>query len=289
MIAGIIRWSARNVVLVGIATVFVTLLGLYAVQKVPLDAIPDLSDVQVIVYTEYPGQAPQVVEDQVTYPLTTAMLTVPRARTVRGFSFFGVSFVYVIFDDGTDIYWARSRVMESLSAAAGDLPAGVSPELGPDATGVGWVYQYILRGTQHSLAELRTLQDWYVRFGLSKAQGVAEVASVGGFVKQYSVVVDPRRLQVLGISLSKITDVIRDSNMDVGGRTVELSEREYMVRGRGYITGIEDIETIVVKNDAGVPVLLKDVARVELAPDERRGLSEVNGDGEVVSGIVLQR
>ena len=289
MIAGIIRWSARNVVLVGIATVFVTLLGLYSVQKVPLDAIPDLSDVQVIVYTEYPGQAPQVVEDQVTYPLTTAMLTVPRARTVRGFSFFGVSFVYVIFDDGTDIYWARSRVMESLSAAAGDLPAGVTPELGPDATGVGWVYQYILRGTQHSLAELRTLQDWYVRFGLSKAQGVAEVASVGGFVKQYSVVVDPRRLQVLGIPLSKITDVIRDSNMDVGGRTLELSEREYMVRGRGYITGIEDIETIVVKNDAGVPVLIKDVARIELAPDERRGLSEVNGDGEVVSGIVLQR
>ncbi|ODR99191.1 cation transporter [Methyloceanibacter methanicus] len=289
MIAGIIRWSARNVVLVGIATVFVTLLGLYAVQKVPLDAIPDLSDVQVIVYTEYPGQAPQVVEDQVTYPLATAMLTVPKARTVRGFSFFGVSFVYVIFDDGTDIYWARSRVMESLSAAAGDVPAGVTPELGPDATGVGWVYQYVLRSAQHSLAELRTLQDWYVRFGLSKAQGVAEVASVGGFVKQYSVIVDPRRLQSLGIPLSKITDVIRESNMDVGGRTLELSEREYMVRGRGYISGIEDIESIVVKNDAGVPVLLKDVARVALAPDERRGLSEVNGDGEVVSGIVLQR
>ena len=289
MIASIIRWSARNVVLVGIATVFVTLLGLYAVQKVPLDAIPDLSDVQVIVYTEYPGQAPQVVEDQVTYPLATAMLTVPKARTVRGFSFFGVSFVYVIFDDGTDIYWARSRVMESLSAAAGDVPAGVTPELGPDATGVGWVYQYVLRGAQYSLAELRTLQDWYVRFGLSKARGVAEVASVGGYVKQYSVIVDPRRLQSLGIPLSKVTDVIRESNMDVGGRTLELSEREYMVRGRGYISSIEDIESIVVKNDGGVPVLLKDVARVTLAPDERRGLSEVNGDGEVVSGIVLQR
>ena len=289
MIASIIRWSARNVVLVGIATVFVTLLGLYAVQKVPLDAIPDLSDVQVIVYTEYPGQAPQVVEDQVTYPLATAMLTVPKARTVRGFSFFGVSFVYVIFDDGTDIYWARSRVMESLSAAAGDVPAGVAPELGPDATGVGWVYQYVLRGAPHSLAELRTLQDWYVRFGLSKARGVAEVASVGGYVKQYSVIVDPRRLQSLGIPLSKVTDVIRESNMDVGGRTLELSEREYMVRGRGYISSIEDIESIVVKNDGGVPVLLKDVARVTLAPDERRGLSEVNGDGEVVSGIVLQR
>ena len=289
MIARIIRWSARNVVLVAIATAIVTLVGLYAVQKVPLDAIPDLSDVQVIVYTEYPGQAPQVVEDQVTYPLTTAMLTVPKARTVRGFSFFGVSFVYVIFDDGTDIYWARSRVMESLSAAAGDLPSGVTPELGPDATGVGWVYQYILRGKQKSLAELRTLQDWYVRYGLSKAHGVAEVASVGGFVKQYSVIVDPRRLQALGIPLSQVTDVIRESNMDVGGRTLELSEREYMVRGRGYFSSVEDIENVVVKKDGGVPVLLKDVARVELVPDERRGLSELNGEGEVVSGIALQR
>lgn len=289
MIASIIRWSARNVVLVGIATVFVTLIGLYAVQKVPLDAIPDLSDVQVIVYTEYPGQAPQVVEDQVTYPLTTAMLTVPKARTVRGFSFFGVSFVYVIFDDGTDVYWARSRVMESLSAAVGDLPADVTPELGPDATGVGWVYQYILKAKDQSLAELRTLQDWYVRYGLSQAPGVAEVASVGGFVKQYSVVVDPRRLQSLGIALSKVTSAVRDSNMDVGGRTLELSEREYMVRGRGYIESLDDIESIVLKNDTGVPVLLKDVARVELVPDERRGLSEVNGNGEAVSGIVLQR
>lgn len=289
MIAGIIRWSARNVVLVSLATLFVTLLGLYAVQKVPLDAIPDLSDVQVIVYTEYPGQAPQVVEDQVTYPLTTAMLTVPKARTVRGFSFFGVSFVYVIFDDGTDVYWARSRVMESLSAAAGDLPADVTPELGPDATGVGWVYQYVLKGGDQSLADLRTLQDWYVRYGLSQASGVAEVASVGGFVKQYSVVVDPRRLQALGIPLSKVTSAIRDSNTDVGGRTLELSEREYMVRGRGYITSLQDIESIVLKNDEGVPVLVKDVARVELVPDERRGLSEVNGNGEAVSGIVLQR
>jgi Cu(I)/Ag(I) efflux system membrane protein CusA/SilA len=289
MIARVIRWSARNVVLVGIAVVFLALAGIYAVKNVPLDAIPDLSDVQVIVYTEYPGQAPQVVEDQVTYPLTTAMLTVPKAHVVRGFSFFGVSFVYVIFDDGTDIYWARSRVLEYLSAAAKDLPGGVTPELGPDATGVGWVYQYVLRGAQHSLAELRTLQDWYVRFGLSKAQGVAEVASVGGFVKQYSVVVDPRRLQALGIPLSKIKDVIRESNMDVGGRTLELSEREYMVRGRGYISGLQDLEDIVVKSEGGVPVLLKDVARVELVPDERRGLAELNGEGEVASGIVVQR
>jgi len=289
MIAGIIRWSARNLFLVGLATVFITAAGIYAVSKVPLDAIPDLSDVQVIVYTEYSGQAPQVVEDQVTYPLTTAMLTVPKARVVRGFSFFGVSFVYVIFDDGTDIYWARSRVLEYLSAAAKDLPAGITPELGPDATGVGWVYQYVLRSAQMNLAELRTIQDWYVRFGLSKAQGVAEVASVGGFVKQYSVIVDPRRLQALGIPLAKIKEVIRDSNMDVGGRTVELSEHEYMVRGRGYITSLDDLEQIVVKSEGGVPVLLKDVARVELAPDERRGITELNGEGEVVSGIALQR
>ena len=289
MIASLIRWSARNVFLVGLVTVFVTLAGIYAVSKVPLDAIPDLSDVQVIVYTEFPGQAPQVVEDQVTYPLTTAMLTVPRSKVVRGFSFFGVSFVYVIFEDGTDIYWARSRVLEYLSSAAQRLPAGVTPTLGPDATGVGWVYQYVVRGAQKNLAELRTIQDWYVRFGLAKAEGVAEIASVGGFVKQYSVVVDPRRLQALGIPLSHISDVIRASNMDVGGRTVEVSETEYALRGRGYIKSPQDLEQIVVKNDGGVPVLLKDVARIELVPDERRGITEMNGEGEVVSGIALQR
>ena len=289
MIAAIIRWSARNVFLVGLATLFVTVAGIYAVSRVPLDAIPDLSDVQVIVYTEFPGQAPQVVEDQVTYPLTTAMLTVPKARVVRGFSFFGVSFVYVIFEDGTDIYWARSRVLEYLSSAAQRLPQGVTPSLGPDATGVGWVYQYVVRGTQRSLAELRTIQDWYVRFGLSNAPGVAEVASVGGFVKQYSVVIDPRRLQALNIPLSRIRDVIRGSNMDVGGRTVEMSETEFAVRGRGYIKSLSDLEQIVVKNEGGVPVLLKDVARVELTSDERRGIAEMNGEGEAVSGIVLQR
>ena len=207
-------------------------------SRVPLDAIPDLSDVQVIVYTEYPGQAPQVVEDQVTYPLTTAMLSVPKSRVVRGFSFFGVSFVYVIFEDGTDLYWARSRVLEYLSSAARRLPAGVAPSLGPDATGVGWVYQYVVRGAQKSLAELRTIQDWYVRYGIAKAEGVAEVASVGGFVKQYSVVIDPRRLQALGIPLAKIRDAIRTSNIDVGGRTVELAETEFAVRGRGYIKSL---------------------------------------------------
>jgi Cu(I)/Ag(I) efflux system membrane protein CusA/SilA len=289
MIAALIRWSARNVFLVGLATIFVTLAGIYAVTRVPLDAIPDLSDVQVIVYTEYPGQAPQVVEDQVTYPLTTAMLSVPKSRVVRGFSFFGVSFVYVIFEDGTDLYWARSRVLEYLSSAARRLPAGVAPSLGPDATGVGWVYQYVVRGAQKSLAELRTIQDWYVRYGIAKSEGVAEVASVGGFVKQYSVVIDPRRLQSLGIPLAKIREALRTSNMDVGGRTVELAETEFAVRGRGYIKSLYDLEQIVVKNDRGVPVLLKDVARIELAPDERRGITEMNGEGEVVSGIALQR
>ncbi len=289
MIAAVIRWSARNVFLVGIATIFVTLAGIYAVSRVPLDAIPDLSDVQVIVYTEYPGQAPQVVEDQVTYPLTTAMLSVPKSRVVRGFSFFGVSFVYVIFEDGTDLYWARSRVLEYLNSAARRLPPGVTPSLGPDATGVGWVYQYVVRGSQKSLAELRSLQDWSIRFGLAKSEGVAEIASVGGFVKQYSVVIDPRRLQALNIPIARIRDVIRDSNMDVGGRTVEISETEFAVRGRGYIRGLSDLEQIVVKNDGGVPVLLKDVARVELTPDERRGITEMDGEGEVVSGIALQR
>ncbi len=289
MIARLIAWSARNLMLVFIVTAFAVVAGLWAVRTLPLDAIPDLSDTQVIVYTEYPGQAPQVVEDQVTYPLTTSMLTVPRSKVVRGFSFFGVSFVYVIFEDGTDIYWARSRVLEYLNAAAKRIPAGVTPTLGPDASGVGWVYQYAILGQNKSLAALRSLQDWEVRFGLSKAEGVAEVASVGGFVKQYNVVVDPGRLRALGIPLAKIRDVIRGSNMDVGGRTLELSEHEFMVRGRGYLKGIDDIERIVVKVDGGTPVLLKDVARVELAGDERRGIAELNGEGEVVSGIALQR
>jgi Cu(I)/Ag(I) efflux system membrane protein CusA/SilA len=289
MIERLIAASARNIMLVMIATVFAVAAGLYAIFHLPLDAIPDLSDTQVIVYTEYSGQAPQVVEDQVTYPLTTAMLTVPKSRVVRGFSYFGVSFVYVIFEDGTDIYWARSRVLEYLNAAARRLPNGVTPTLGPDATGVGWVYQYALLAKDRSLAELRSLQDWYVRYGLSKAEGVAEVASVGGFVKQYNVVIDPQRLRSFGIPLSKVRDAIRSSNMDVGGRTVELSEFEFVVRGRGYLKGIPDLQKIVLKNEGGTPVLMQDVARVELGPDERRGLTELNGEGEVASGIVLQR
>ena len=289
MISALIRWSARNVFLVGIVTVFITLAGIYAVSRVPLDAIPDLSDVQVIIYTEYPGQAPQVVEDQVTYPLTTAMLSVPKSKIVRGFSFFGVSFVYVIFEDSTDLYWARSRVLEYLNSAARRLPSGVSPSLGPDATGVGWVYQYVVHGNQKSLAELRSLQDWYIRYGVAKAEGVAEVASVGGFVKQYSVVIDPRRLQSLGIPLARIRETLRTSNLDVGGRTVELAETEFAVRGRGYIKSLSDLEQVVIKSDRGVPVLLRDVARIELTPDERRGITEVNGEGEAVTGIILQR
>jgi Cu(I)/Ag(I) efflux system membrane protein CusA/SilA len=289
MIARLIGWSARNLVLVLIGTVFVVAAGLYSVRTLPLDAIPDLSDVQTIVYTEYPGQAPQVVEDQVTYPLTTAMLTVPKSKVVRGFSFFGVSFVYVIFEDGTDPYWARSRVLEYLSAAGKRLPTGVTPTLGPDATGVGWVYQYAIVAKQQTLAELRSLQDWVVRFGASRAEGVAEVAGVGGFVKQYNVVVDPNRLRAQGIPLSRLREAIRSSNADVGGRTVELSEFEFMVRGRGYLKSVADIENIVLKTEAGTPLRVRDIARVELGPDERRGITELNGEGEVAGGIILQR
>ena len=289
MLAAIIRWSSRSVLLVLMATVFAAAAGIYAVSRTPLDAIPDLSDPQVIVYTEYPGQAPQVVEDQITYPLTTALLAVPRSQVVRGFSFFGVSFVYVVFEDGTDIYWARSRVLEYLNFAQKRLPAGVTPSLGPDATGVGWVFEYAVLGAKQTLAELRALQDWFVRYQLTKAEGVAEVASVGGFVKQYQVIVDPTKLRAFGIPLSKVTEAIRASNMDVGGRVVEMSEREYMVRGRGYLKGIPDLEQIVLKTERGTPVRIRDVARVELGPDERRGLTELDGEGEVVSGIVLQR
>jgi len=289
MLNRIIEWSVRNVFLVLLGTAFIIAAGLYAVYKTPLDAIPDLSDVQVIIYTEYPGQAPQVVEDQVTYPLTTAMLSVPRSKVVRGFSFFGASFVYVIFEDGTDIYWARSRVLEYLNFAAGRMPRGVAPSLGPDATGVGWVYQYAVIGAKRSLAELRTLQDWFIRYQLTKAQGVAEVASVGGFVQQYQVTVNPRKLQAYGIPLLKIAQVIRMSNTDVGGRVVEMAETEYMVRGRGYLRGASDLEQLVLKAEGGIPVLLKDVARVELGPDERRGITELNGEGEVVAGIAMAR
>ncbi|MEO7559360.1 MAG: efflux RND transporter permease subunit [Nitrosospira sp.] len=289
MLGRIIEWSARNVFLVLLATALVIGVGVYAVIRTPLDAIPDLSDVQVIIYTEYPGQAPQVVEDQVTYPLSTAMLAVPKSRVVRGLSVFGASFIYVIFEDNTDIYWARSRVLEYLNFAAGRMPRGVTPTLGPDATGVGWVYQYVVIAAQHTLAELRTIQDWFVRYQLTKAQGVAEVASVGGFVKTYQVTVEPRKLQAYDIPLGQVAAVIRASNRDVGGRVIEMAETEYVVRGRGYLRGIADIENLVLKAQAGTPVLIRDVARVELAPDERRGIAELNGEGEVVAGIAVAR
>jgi len=289
MLAKIIDWSGRNRFLVLLATLFVIVGGVYAVLKTPLDALPDLSDVQVIVYTEYPGQAPQVVEDQVTYPLTTSMLSVPKSKVVRGFSFFGASFVYILFEDGTDIYWARSRVLEYLNFAAGRMPKGVTPQIGPDATGVGWVYQYALLAKDKTLAELRTLQDWYLRYQLTKAHGVAEVASIGGFVQTYQVTVDPVKLRAYGIPLAKVSQVVRDSNRDVGGRVVEMAETEYMVRGKGYLRGVADIENLVVKANKGTPVLIRDIARVELAPDERRGLTELNGEGEVVSGIAMAR
>ncbi len=289
MIARLIRWSVANPLLILFATIFVVGAGVYSVIHTPLDAIPDLSDTQVIVYTEYPGQAPQVVEDQVTYPLTTALLSVPRSKVVRGFSSFGVSFVYVVFEDGTDLYWARSRVLEYLNFASARLPAGLTPSLGPDATGVGWVYQYVVQGAGRTLAELRSIQDWTIRYQLAKADGVAEVASVGGFVQQYQVVVDPQKLQAYGISLTKLTEAIRASNIDVGGRSIEMAETEYIVRGRGYLRGISDIKQVVLKVKDGTPVRVGDVARVELGPDERRGIAELNGEGEVVSGIVLQR
>jgi Cu(I)/Ag(I) efflux system membrane protein CusA/SilA len=289
MLANIIEWSGRNRFLVLLATLFITIAGIYAVLRTPIDALPDLSDVQVIVYTEYPGQAPQVVEDQVTYPLTTAMLSVPKSKVVRGFSFFGASFVYIIFEDGTDIYWARSRVLEYLNFASSRMPKGVTPSLGPDATGVGWVYQYALLAKDKTLAELRTIQDWYVRYQLTKAPGVAEVASIGGFVQTYQVTVDPVKLRSYGIPLMKVAQVIRDSNRDVGGRVVEMAETEYMVRGKGYLRGKSDLEMLVVKSDKGTPVLIRDIARIELVPDERRGLTELNGEGEVVSGIAMAR
>ena len=292
MIKGIIDGSLRNQFLVIVAVLMLVTIGIWAVKTTPLDAIPDLSDVQVIVFTEYPGQAPQVVEDQVTYPLTTAMLSVPFANVVRGYSFFGLSFVYIIFEDGTDPYWARSRVLESLNYVSGRLPQGVTPTLGPDATGVGWIYEYALvdRTGQHDLAELRSIQDWYLRYPLQTVPGVAEVAAIGGFVKQYQVQVDPNALLTYGVTLSKVRNAIIRSNQDVGGRLIEMSETEYMVRAKGYIQSIEDIEQIAVGvDDLGTPIRIKDIAHVQIGPELRRGIAELDGEGEVVGGIVIMR
>src|SRR4051812_18454349 len=289
MIARLIAWSARNLLLVLFGTGFAAAAGIYALVHLPLDAIPDLSDTQVIVYTEYPGQAPQVIEDQVTYPLTTAMLTVPRSKVVRGFSFFGVSFVYVIFEDGTDIYWARSRVLEFLNGATARLPGGVTPTIGPDATGVGWVYQYAVMSRELNLSDTRAIQDWNLKFALAKAEGVAEVASVGGFVRQYNVILDPQRMRDLGITMQKARDAIRASNADVGGRPGAPSQVRYVTPGKGNTKARNHLREILPKTNNRTPVLLRDVARVELGPDERRGITELDGEGEVASGIVLQR
>lgn len=292
MIRKIIGFSLKNRFLVLLATAFVVAWGVYSLNRTPLDAIPDLSDVQVIVFTEFPGQAPQIVEDQVTYPLTTAMLSVPFAKVVRGYSFFGLSFVYIIFEDGTDMYWARSRVLEQLNVVSARLPSKISPTLGPDATGVGWVFEYALvdKSGTYDLSELRSIQDWYLRYELQTVPGVSEVASIGGFVKQYQVEVDPNKLAAYDLPLHKIVEAIKRSNNDVGGRLLEMSETEFMVRGLGYIQNLEDINNIplgVAKN--GTPVLIRDVARVRLGPELRRGVVDLNGEGEVVGGVVIQR
>ncbi|MFQ5585356.1 MAG: efflux RND transporter permease subunit [Thermodesulfobacteriota bacterium] len=292
MLKRIIEFSINNRFLVILFTVFVIGWGIISMRSTPLDAIPDLSDVQVIIYTEYPGQAPQVVEDQITYPLTTAMLSVPYAKVVRGYSFFGFSFVYIIFEDGTDMYWARSRVLEYLNFVAGRLPGGVTPSLGPDATGVGWVYEYALvdKTGKHDLAELRSIQDWYLRYELQTVPGVSEVASIGGFVKQYQVEVDPNKLLAYNIPLNRVKHAIMRSNNDVGGKLVEMAETEFMVRGLGYIKSVGDIKNIALGVDAnGTPITIRDVANVALGPELRRGIVELNGEGEVAAGVVVMR
>lgn len=292
MIASIIRWSVSNRLFVLLATFIVIGGGLYSLKNTPVDALPDLSDVQVIVKASYPGQAPQVVEDQVTYPLTTAMLSVPGAVTVRGYSFFGDSFVYVIFDEQTDPYWARSRVLEYLSQVAPTLPANARPQLGPDATGVGWVYLYALvdRTGEHDISQLRSLQDWFLKYELQTVPGVPEVAAIGGMVKQYQVQVDPEKLRAFDIPLSKIQVAIERGNQEVGASVVEMAEAEYMIRATGYIQSVEDLASIPLGLDAnGTPLLLKDVADISLGPQMRRGLAELNGEGETVGGVVVMR
>jgi Cu(I)/Ag(I) efflux system membrane protein CusA/SilA len=290
-VSKIIEWSINNKFLVIILTIALIGGGIWAVFNTPVDAIPDLSDVQVIIYTEYPGQGPRIVEDQVTYPLTTKMLSVPYAKVVRGYSFFGFSMVYIIFEDGTDIYWARSRVLEYLSSIRSDLPEGVSPQLGPDATGLGWVYQYVLQSDKRNLQELRSFQDFFLKYELSSIPGVSEVASIGGFVKQYQVNVDPTKLAYYGIPLQKVKMAIKQSNNDVGGRLLEMGEMEFMVRGLGYIKSVDDLKNISIayNQKTGSPVYLSDIADITIGPELRRGLADWNGEGETVGGIVVMR
>src|SRR5689334_11561206 len=290
MLRGLIDFSLRNKFIVLISTIGLVLGGVYALVKIPLDAIPDLSDTQVIIYTEWPGQAPQIVQDQVTYPITTKMLSVPRNKVVRGYSFYGFSFVYVIFEDGTDPYWARSRVLEYLSSLGSQLPKNVTPTLGPDATGVGWAFMYSLNSTNRDLAELRSMQDWYLKYQLASVDGVSEVASVGGFVKQYQITVDPTKLRAYNLSIGDVSMAIQRSNGEVGGRSMELAEKEFILRVRGYIQNVEDLKKIAVNvGDKGVPILLGQIADVQLGPDMRRGIAELNGEGETVGGIVVVR
>ncbi|MCF4176534.1 efflux RND transporter permease subunit [Vibrio sp. McD22-P3] len=292
MIGAIIRWSINNRFLVLVATCFLTLAGLYSVKNTPVDAIPDLSDVQVIIKTSYPGQAPQVVEDQVTYPLTTAMLAVPGAETVRGYSFFGDSYVYIIFNDDTDMYWARSRVLEYLSQVTPNLPAQAKPTLGPDATGVGWIYSYVLQDKtgQHDLAELRSIQDWFLKYELQTVAGVSEVATVGGMVKQYQVQIDPAKLRAYDLTLQQVNMAIKNGNQETGASVIEVGEAEHMVRTTGYLSSIEDIKALPLKvTSKGTPLLLGDIADINLGPQMRRGISEFNGEGEAVGGVIVMR
>src|SRR4030095_4886812 len=291
LIGRLIEASARNKFLIVILAVFGISAGIYALTRTPLDAIPDLSDVQVIVYTDWEGRAPDLVEDQITYPISARFIAAPKVKFVRGESMFGKSFVYVIFQDGTDIYWARSRVIEYLNAVRGMLPEGVNPVIGPDATGVGWVFEYALvdKSGNHNLAELRSFQDWNLRYALASVKGVAEVAVVGGFVKQYQVDLDPNKLLAYGIPINEVVNKIRMSNGDVGGKIFEVGSTEFYVRGRGYIKSIEDIENVPLKSQKGTPVYVKNVGTVHLGPDLRRGIAELNGEGEVVGGIVVMR
>ena len=290
MLSGLVEWSLRNKLLVVVASSVLAVAGAYSIRSMPLDALPDLSDVQVIVYTKYAGQSPRIVEDQITYPLTTQMLAVPYAKVVRGYSFFGFSLVYVLFDDGTDLYWARARVLETLGQVSALLPEGASPTLGPDATGVGWAYIYALKSDRHDLSELRSLQDWFLRFELAGIPGVAEVAAVGGYVRQYQIAIDPLKLRAYGIPISRIKEAVQSSNRDVGGRLLELAEKEFMIRGRGYIESVDDIRKISLGTDrTGTSVQLRDVARIEIGPEIRRGLAEWDGQGETVGAIVIVR
>jgi Cu(I)/Ag(I) efflux system membrane protein CusA/SilA len=290
MLKSIIDFSLKNKFIVLLGTAVLVLGGIYSLKHIPLDAIPDQSDVQVIIYTEWAGQAPQIVQDQLTYPVTTKMLSVPRAKVVRGYSFYGFSFVYIIFEDGTDPYWARSRVLEYLSGLSGRLPAGVSPSLGPDATGVGWAFMYSINSTNRDLAELRSMQDWYLRYQLASVEGVSEVASVGGFVKQYQVTVDPTKLRAYNLSISEVAMAVKKSNGEVGGRSIEISEKEFILRVKGYVQKLDDLRKVSVGvGERGVPILLGQVANVELGPDMRRGIAELNGQGETVGGVVVVR